>query len=87
VGAAVLLGGMTAGRLAGETAIGSAVADLVLVPVVRAVHGSSSWPAAAAVLAPMIVKRLTGNRLPPRGSGAPVYLNRLLYDRDHAKAS
>jgi glycerol-3-phosphate acyltransferase PlsY len=86
VGAAVLLGGMTAGRLAGETAIGSAVADLALVPVVRAVH-RSSWPAAAAVLAPMIVKRVTGNRLPPPGSGALIYLNRLLYDRDHAKAS
>lgn len=86
VGAAVLLGGMAAGRLAGETAIGSVVADAALVPAVRAVHGSS-WRIAAAVLAPMLVKRLTGNRLPASGSGATIYLNRLLLDRDNAKAS
>lgn len=83
-GAAVLLGGMAVGRLAGETAIGSAVADIALVPVVRAAHGAA-WSVAVAVLAPMLVKRLAGNRLPPSGSNARIYLNRLLYDRDHAR--
>src|SRR5436190_710092 len=33
-GSAVLLGGMTLGRIGGETAIGSLAADLLLVPVV-----------------------------------------------------
>lgn len=86
-GAAVLLGGMAAGRLAGETAIGSIVADVALVPVVRVAHGKR-WPVAAAVLAPMLAKRLAGNRLPAEGSTPAVFLNRLLYDRDaKAKAS
>ena len=79
VGGAVLLGGMAVGRLAGETAIGSAVADAALVPVVGAVHGANGRRAAWAVLAPMIAKRLAGNRPP---ASASVLLPRLLLDRD-----
>lgn len=83
-GAVVLLGGMAVGRLAGETAIGSVFADVALVPVVRAVHGAA-WSVGVAVLAPMLVKRLVGNHLPASGSNGRIYLNRLLYDRDHAR--
>lgn len=86
VGAAVLLGGMTAGRLAGETAIGSIVADALVIPAVRAVHGETAEWTAIAVVVPMIVKRLMGNRRPEPGSGASVYFNRLLLDRDEVAA-
>src|SRR5581483_8505004 len=72
-GAALLLGGM---------AVGSLVVDVVLVPVVAKVHGRDAGWAAAAVLAPMIVKRLAGNRPPPREGRARVLLHRLLFDRD-----
>jgi glycerol-3-phosphate acyltransferase PlsY len=83
-GAAVLLGGMAVGRLAGETAIGVLVADAVLVPVVARVHGRDAALAAAAVLVPMIVKRLAGNRPLPETGRAQVLRNRLLLDRDQA---
>jgi hypothetical protein len=85
-GAAVLLAGLAFGRLAGETALGSFVADALLVPVSRRFHGSSGATAAAATLVPIIVKRLTGNGR-PASPGPEVYLCRLLFDRDHwAKA-
>src|SRR5581483_10390491 len=79
---ALLLGGMAVGKLLGETAVGSLVVDVVLVPVVAKVHGRDAGWAAAAVLAPMIVKRLAGNRPPPREGRARVLLHRLLFDRD-----
>jgi len=80
-GAAVLLGGMAAGRLAGETAVGSLVADAALVPVLARWRGRPAAMAGAAVLAPMIVKRLMGNQLPAHGDRR-VYAWRLLLDRD-----
>lgn len=84
-GAAVLLGGMAGGRLAGETALGSVVADVLLVPACRRVHGPDGARAAAAVLAPMVAKRLAGNA-PPARRDAATYLWRLLYDRDTRRA-
>lgn len=80
-GAAVLLGGLLAGRLMGETAIGSLLADGVLVPVAVRYHGRRGGWAASAVLAPMLVKRLMGNG-PSRETRTGVYLCRLLFDRD-----
>jgi glycerol-3-phosphate acyltransferase PlsY len=80
-GAALLLAGMTGGRLAGETALGCAVAYAALVPVCRRVHGRAGGQAAGAVLAPMIAKRLAGNRRPERRA-LSVYGARLLLDRD-----
>jgi glycerol-3-phosphate acyltransferase PlsY len=83
-GAGVLLGGMAVGRIAGETAVGVLVADALLVPVVARVHGRDAALAAVGVVAPMIVKRLVGNRsLPPTGRARVVW-NRLLLDRDAA---
>ena len=38
-GSGVLLAGLAVGKLAGETALGSFIADLVLVPVAARVHG------------------------------------------------
>jgi acyl phosphate:glycerol-3-phosphate acyltransferase len=81
-GTVMLLGGMVAGRLAGETAIGSLCADVALVPVLRRVHGSRGARAGAAVLAPMMAKRLSGNAAAPGPRRWRVYLTRLLLDRD-----
>jgi hypothetical protein len=80
-GAVTLLAGLAAGRLAGETAVGCLVADLALVPIVKRVHGERAAWAAAAVVVPMLIKRLAGNG-PPGGPAAGVYLRRFLLDRD-----
>jgi len=81
-GSVLLLGGMVGGRLAGETAIGALCADAALVPVLRRVHGTAGAEAGAAVLAPMMAKRLVGNTAAPRPRRWRVYLTRLLLDRD-----
>jgi glycerol-3-phosphate acyltransferase PlsY len=80
-GAAVLLGGLAAGRLAKATGFGSFVADVALVPVVRRVHGRHAALAAAAVLVPIFAKRLAGNR-PPADRRWATWRERLLFDRD-----
>ena len=80
-GAVTLLAGMTAGRLAGETAVGSLIADIALVPIVGKYHGRQGCRAAWAVLVPLVLKRLAGNARPQK-RGASVYLSRLLFDRD-----
>jgi glycerol-3-phosphate acyltransferase PlsY len=81
VGSALILTGMAAGRLAGETAIGTALADAALVPVLGRVGGRQGRLAGLSVLVPMIAKRLAGNRL-PASREMRVWLWRLLYDRD-----
>jgi hypothetical protein len=77
----VLLAGLALGKVAGETALGSFIADLVLVPVAAAVHGRKGGMAALAVLAPIVAKRLMGNG-PPSRPVPHVYLHRLVFDRD-----
>jgi glycerol-3-phosphate acyltransferase PlsY len=82
-GAALLLGGMAAGKLVKQTALGSLVADLAVVPVVHRVHGRRAALAAAAVVAVILSKRVAGNTpLPSNGDRARVLRNRLLFDRD-----
>jgi glycerol-3-phosphate acyltransferase PlsY len=80
-GSLLLLAGLAAGRLAGETALGSLLADLALVPVAVRAHGRRGGLAACAVLLPMLGKRLSGNGA-PTGGRPEVYLWRLLFDRD-----
>jgi glycerol-3-phosphate acyltransferase PlsY len=80
-GAAVLLGGLAVGRLAGQTALGSLAADALLVPILYRWGGRHAAAAGAAVLAPMLVKRLRGNA-PIAGDRPATLLNRLLFDRD-----
>ena len=80
-GSAVLLAGLAGGKLAGETALGSVVAYALLVPLTARVHGRHGAFAAAAVLVPIVAKRLMGNARPAEAS-ACVYLNRLFFDRD-----
>jgi len=84
-GSAILLGGMTVGRLSGETAIGSLAADAVLVPVLARTDGRRGALAGAGVVATMIAKRLAGNAPAPAAHRARTYFNRLVYDRDTAE--
>jgi glycerol-3-phosphate acyltransferase PlsY len=82
-GAAVLLAGVAVGRLvAGDSAIGALAAYIALPFVLRRTRGSAGTTIAAAVLAPMLAKRLAGNRPPGAASG---YLWRLLFDRDQRR--
>ena len=80
-GTALLLGGMTAGRLAHETGLGSFVADVALVPVMARTRGRAGALAGAAVLVPLVAKRLLGNRRPDRAT-LSTYGARLMLDRD-----
>jgi len=80
-GTVTLLAGMAGGRLARASAVGVLVADAALVPVLARARGRAGVWAGAAVLAPMLVKRLAGNRRPAE-SGPGVYLRRLVLDRD-----
>lgn len=78
-GAALLLGGLAAGKALKATAPVALGAALALVPLTAATNGRQGARAAALVLAPMLVKRLAGNRSAASGR---VYLYRLLHDRD-----
>jgi acyl phosphate:glycerol-3-phosphate acyltransferase len=80
-GSGLLLAGLALGKLAGETALGSFIADLLLVPVAARVHGRRGGAAAFAVLVPIVAKRLMGNA-PPAQPVPSVYLYRLVFDRD-----
>jgi len=84
-GSAILLGGMTVGRLSGETAIGSLAADAVLVPVLARTDGRRGALAGAGVVATMIAKRLAGNAPAAPDDRARTYLNRLVFDSDSAR--
>jgi glycerol-3-phosphate acyltransferase PlsY len=81
-GSVLLLTGLALGRIGRDTALGCLVADAALVPLMRVTGGRRAARAAAAVLVPMIAKRLAGNgRIPsPRPPG--LWRTRLLYDRD-----
>jgi glycerol-3-phosphate acyltransferase PlsY len=81
-GAAVLLGGLAAGRLVRQTALVSLAADIALVPVARKVHGRGGGMAAAAIVGVIVAKRLAGNTLPGRDDRWRTLRNRLLFDRD-----
>jgi len=80
-GAALLLGGLAAGRITRETALGSFVADAALVPVLLATHGRRGAICGLCVAAPMLLKRALGNHPLERGSWRG-YRERLLFDRD-----
>lgn len=81
-GAAVLLGGLAAGRLARQTGLGALVADAALVPVLGARRGRHGVLLALGVVAPMLAKRLAGNQPPPTTGRTRVLVSRLLFDND-----
>jgi glycerol-3-phosphate acyltransferase PlsY len=82
-GVAVLGLGLAGGRLARRTSLGCFLAYLALVPVLARVHGRRGALAGAAVLVPIVAKRLAGNAPPPAGpERARVLWNRLVHDQD-----
>lgn len=80
-GSGLILAGLALGRAAGESAIGCAVADVALVPTLRRVGGRTAAAAGAAVVVPMMAKRLAGNT-PATPPYVRTYASRLLLDRD-----
>lgn len=80
-GAVVLLVGLVVGRLLHRTGFVSFLADVALVPVLGRTHGAAGALAGAAVVVPMLVKRIAGNA-PPREPRLHAYRNRLLFDYD-----
>ena len=80
-GAVLLLAGMALGRIVDQAGFGSFVADLVLVPFLATAIGAAAALAGAAVVIPMLIKRVTGNA-PPTESRRRVYARRLLFDSD-----
>jgi glycerol-3-phosphate acyltransferase PlsY len=80
-GAGVLLGGLAAGRVSRQTGLGCFLAYLALVPVTRRYHGWRGALLAAAVLVPLLAKRIAGNRPPPAWDARTV-IHRLLLDCD-----
>jgi glycerol-3-phosphate acyltransferase PlsY len=81
-GAALVTGAVAAGHVAGDTAPTCFAAQLLLIPVLGACRGREGVLLGLAMVTPMLVKRLVGNKpLAP----VPVwqtYLTRLIYDRD-----
>lgn len=80
-GAAMLLAGLALGRLVGQTALVSLVAEVALVPVLAVLGWRGAALAGLCVAVPMLAKRLFGNAA-PSGDRARTYLMRLLFDRD-----
>lgn len=79
---ALLLAGLVLGRLTRETGLGTFASQVALVPTLAGTRGRRGAFAGAAVLVPMLAKRLLGNGPPKPGAGYRVYVARLLYDRD-----
>lgn len=77
--AVLLIGGLAAGKLVGQTGLVSFLAQAAIVPVLAAVGGNVL--AGALVVTVLWVKRLVGNAAPtPRTPR--VYASRLLFDHD-----
>jgi glycerol-3-phosphate acyltransferase PlsY len=85
-GAAVLLGGLVAGRSRKQTGLGCFAAYIALVPAVRRLHGRNAAVLAGAVVAPLLVKRLLGNR-PPEVWDRRTVVSRMIFDRDPGESS
>ena len=81
-GAVLLLAGLALGRLLGETAVGSVVAQALLVPVLGTALGPAGVATAVLLLVPMWGKRIAGNRWPPADPVPSTLVIRWLLDRD-----
>lgn len=81
-GSAVLLSGLTIGKLAGATSIGALAADGLLIPLLCRTRGIRGALLGTAVVVPMLAKRVLGNQ-PPRDPGRlRIYASRLVFDQD-----
>jgi glycerol-3-phosphate acyltransferase PlsY len=79
-GAALIVTGIVAGHLAGDTAPACFAAQALLVPTLAGVSGRRGALLGAAVAVPMLVKRAMGNR--GRAASWRALGIRLVYDRD-----
>lgn len=78
---AVLGLGLGGGRLLRQTGAGCFWAMLVVFPVLAVTKGRAGVRVAVAIVAPMVAKRVLGNRSPCHPSLA-LYLSRLVLDKD-----
>ena len=78
-GAAILLGGLTAGRLLRHSALGTLVALAVLAAVLARRRGLPGLATALWIAGPMVAKRISGNRAP---ANLAAVASRVLFDRD-----
>jgi glycerol-3-phosphate acyltransferase PlsY len=85
-GAAVLLVGLAVGKLAGATSVGALAADGVLVPLLSCTRGTRGTLLGAAVVCPMLTKRVLGNRLPRGPDWFRICISRLVFDQDEPAA-
>ncbi len=84
-GAVLLLAGLAVGRVLRQTALVSFLSMLALPFLALSWGGRDGALAGSLVVAPMLLKRLTGNNsVPPAGRRARVLLQRLLCDNDGA---
>ena len=84
-GAVLLLAGLAVGRVLRQTALVSFLSMLALPFLAFSWVGRDGALAGSLVVAPMLLKRLTGNNsVPPAGRRARVLLQRLLCDNDGA---
>jgi glycerol-3-phosphate acyltransferase PlsY len=81
-GSLVLLAGVAGGKLMRATSLGALISYVALLPVMGRRHGAAGGAAAVAVLTPMLVKRVMGNRPATGSERQRVWLNRLLFDQD-----
>jgi acyl phosphate:glycerol-3-phosphate acyltransferase len=81
-GAALVAGGIAVGYVAGDTAPGCFVAQLMLVPVLAAVQGRRGALLGLAMVTPMLAKRLLGNSPRTREHLRRTYVTRMIFDRD-----
>jgi hypothetical protein len=75
----VLLLGLAIGRVREESGLGSFIALVLVAPVLAATSGPQSALAGACVVAPILIKRVTGNE-PANDWSTRVH--RLVYDND-----
>lgn len=81
-GAALVTGAIAVGFVAGDTAPTCFAAQLLLAPLLAACRGWRGASLGLAMVVPMLVKRLLGNRPLTPVSLRQTYLTRLVYDRD-----
>lgn len=80
-GTVVLALGLALGRMARRTGLGSFIAQALLAPVLAVTDGTGGVVLGGALLAPLWLKRMMGNR-PPRPPRAFTMLHRLVFDHD-----
>lgn len=81
-GSLILLAGVALGRSIRLTSVGALASYVGLIPAMRTVAGREKSLAAAAVVIPMLVKRMAGNAPAPSGARIQTTLTRLIFDQD-----